>query len=153
MDNKENKSKLRKEIEVLSSVSIKGKLIEETSDTIVIQTNNSLLEIHRDDIKNISKIQSDQETNIVSVSMSRDANIMGKNLTTAGQAAMGQISSMDDGEGFVKTYLVLGNGIVIEFIWTDTGLVKINIVKGGKFPGPKTWAAIQYSTLAGDFKT
>lgn len=133
MENKENKSKFRKEIEALSNVSIEGKLFDETPDTIVIQINNSLLEIHREDVANILKIQSDRDTNLVRVSTSGTAKITKRTVTTASQAAMGVATEYDDSSGYSVLHTFTINGVTYGIIRDDCGMIHIVRIKG---PGP-----------------
>jgi hypothetical protein len=101
MANTDKGSKFKREIEELSRVSIRGRLLDKAGDTVVIQMNNSLFEIAQEDIVKISPIKSDQETNLVDVSLTGDAMILQKNLVTANQiAGSGDDESAFRGQGF-----------------------------------------------------
>lgn len=144
IENTENRYKFRKEIEALSNVSIKGKIFEETPETVVVQMNHSLLEMHRDDIASISKIKSDQEPDLVSVSIRRDAFITEKKSISASQAATSGVSGTIAAIGAAAS---IGNAGLIYIpppyncilypilVQTDTGLMTVySPVKPGNWP-------------------
>jgi hypothetical protein len=108
----EEGSRFKREIEELSRISIKGRLFDDAKeDTIVIGINNSLFEISREHITNISKIKSDQEANLVSVSLTSDAKIIQKQLVSVDQmASVGDDEGWYIGQGFTKVNL--GHGVV-----------------------------------------
>lgn len=100
---------LQKEISHLEkSLSLQGELVEEDENSITIQITNSLLQIPKDFVQNMSNIETNDKSRMIVVSLTKDAKIIQKTLVTPEEALACTITAniFNRGQSFSRGALI-----------------------------------------------